>query len=251
MMRINNIVKQAFFYPVLLMGWLLLSPQLGWAFKKKIDPRFEARKKRGVAQLKQLIRQNKENNRKGLGHQNWYIIGDPVHLVGKQVLLNSKYGMFTPEQIQEANELLNAYNQSKGSKVVFYAYLTGFKVPLVSPLDSIDVKDYPEFEGKEFREFHKELNRRRKKIQHKEAQAYEAKLLKGIFTEVEQEIGYTKNLVVYGHTIYLDPRLTEAKELKYGTQDFINFVMSKQASASYQYRFRGLGNLMKGFKTTL
>ena len=143
---------QLFKYPrllwVALMIFLVLPYDAVLARKKKNDPRFDTRKKEGVAQLKHLIRQNKENTRKDLAHKNWYIFGDPVRLIGEKVLLNPKYGRFTPKQIQEANKKLRDFNKAQAGKVVFYVYLTGFKVPLASELKSIEAKDYPEFKNK-------------------------------------------------------------------------------------------------------
>ena len=222
----SNIFKSPFFSLAFLVGLLLLSNQAVLARKKKNDPRFEARKKQGVAQLQKLIRQNEENTQKGLSYKNWYIFGDPVRMVGKSVLLNPQYGMFTQAQINRINEKLQTFNQAQKQKdqVTFYVYLTGFKVPLVSKAKKIEIKDFANSD-KDYQALYEELNNQRKQISLEETRQYESQLLKAIFNEGVENPART---AIYGQTVFLKASLDAQDKLQYGLRNFTGMVLGNE-----------------------
>lgn len=103
--------------------------------------------------------QNQARQLHGQAHKNWYIFGDYVRLVGNPTLTSAAYGMFTQKQLDEANQVLQKFNEAQQGQVIFYAYLTGFKVPLAG----VTVNDFAQYQG-DYKAFYRALNNKNKEV---------------------------------------------------------------------------------------
>jgi len=85
-------------------------------------PKYHQRKKEGIQQLNQLIRQNTRNIKNGLAHKNWYIFSD----LDSIQQLGIKFYFKDNQLIQRLNDKIKKYNQETDNQ--FYIKLTGLEM---------------------------------------------------------------------------------------------------------------------------
>ncbi len=213
----------------LLWAGVLCLSNLTYANKK--DSLFQLRVKRGVSQFEQLIAQNKRNTQLGQGYRNRYVFGDYVELIGRKNLLATAYGIFTQADIDTVNAQLNRFNQAQ-NEVVFYVYLTGFKVPLDSKVNIINIDSYGKYQG-DYKKLYADLNKK-SRITLQEAKEYEGTLLKAIFGKGSKKTTHPEKVAMYGQTIFLSPTDDGRGQLTYQTRKFTGLILSRKVAAKFR-----------------